>query len=142
MDNRVVDVLSYAIENNIERHLYVEHNIKDINVKVVEVHCIKLAEGTKLSEGEEESVGSDDDAKKVRFDDTEDERTTALDDGFEVIEVERPEDGTNMVGIKGKLSRIKFCANKSPKEKLIPNKKKLKLVAPAMICKLHKTKVS
>lgn len=79
MDNRVEDVLSYAIENNIERHLYVEHNVKDINVKVVEPHCIELTEGTKLSEGEEESVGSDDDARKVRFDDI-DERTTALDD--------------------------------------------------------------
>lgn len=33
---RAADVVSYAIGNNTEGHLYIQHNVKDINVKVIE----------------------------------------------------------------------------------------------------------
>lgn len=38
---------------------------------------------------------SEDDATRVRFDDTDDERTTIIDDGFEAFEMEKPKPGTN-----------------------------------------------
>lgn len=138
MDNRVVDVASYDIGNNSERHLYVEHNVKGINVKVVEPQCIDLAEGTESTEGEEESFGSDDDPGRVRFKDSEDERITRLDVVFEVIEVEGPKDGTKRVEIKGKSYRNKVYVTKSPKKKLTPKKMKMKLVAHVRIAKAHK----
>lgn len=39
-DDRVVDVATYFVGNSIEVHLYVEHNVKDIKIKVVEPQCI------------------------------------------------------------------------------------------------------
>lgn len=39
-DDQVVDVVSYAIGNRIEVHLYVEHNVKDINVKVLSLNIL------------------------------------------------------------------------------------------------------
>lgn len=74
------------------------------------------------------------------FNDSEDERTTALNDGFEVIEVDRSKDGTNKVKIKGKSYRIKVCITKLPLNKSTPKKKKLNLVAPIGVVKFHKTK--
>lgn len=97
-----------------------------------------MTEGTKSSEGEEEPFRSDDNTRKVGFEDSQDERTIVFDDGFKVIEVDRPKDGTNRVEIKGKSYRIKVCVTKSPKKKLTPKKKKLKLVAPPRIAKSHK----
>lgn len=34
-DHRAIDIATYAVGNSIEGHLYVEHNVKDIKVKVV-----------------------------------------------------------------------------------------------------------
>jgi len=59
----------------------------------------------------------DDEVKGVRFDDSEDERTTALEDGFEMVEVEAPTNGTNRVTISNKSVRIRMCGSKSPKKK-------------------------
>ncbi|KAI5423505.1 hypothetical protein KIW84_046450 [Lathyrus oleraceus] len=63
---------SFIVSENIEGHFYVEHNVKDIQVKVVEPQCIEMSPGTESSDNE---------GLRVRFDDTEDERTTAMDDG-------------------------------------------------------------
>lgn len=68
--------------------------MKDIKVKVVEYQCIELTVVVGSSDGERDD---DDDAMRVRFDDTEGERTTAVDDDFEVIEVDWPKAGTNRI---------------------------------------------
>ena len=75
--------------------------MKDINVKLIELQCIDLNEWIESSEIEDELDESDDTARKVRFDDSEDKRTTALNGGFEVIGVDRPKGGTSRVEIKG-----------------------------------------
>jgi hypothetical protein len=62
------------------------------------------------SDVEVEMFSSDDDeVKGVRFNDSEDERTTALEDGFKMVEVEASTNGTNRVTINNKSVRIKMC---------------------------------
>ena len=39
-DDCVLDVASFVVGENTEGHLYVEHNLKDIQVKVVKPQCI------------------------------------------------------------------------------------------------------
>ncbi|KAI5406233.1 hypothetical protein KIW84_052826 [Lathyrus oleraceus] len=41
-DHHVIDVATYVVGNSIEGHLYVEHNVKDIKVKMVEPQCIDV----------------------------------------------------------------------------------------------------
>lgn len=135
-DDCAGEVVCYAVGNNIERHLYVEHNVKDINIKVVEPHNIDLAEGTDVESEVEEN---DDDARKVRLGDSEDERTIALDNGFEVIEVDRPKEGAFRIENNGKSYRFRMCASKFPIKKSTPKKKKLKFIAPPWLDKDHKT---
>jgi len=50
-------------------------------------------------------------------DDSQDERTTALEDGFEVVEVEAPNNGTNRVTVNNKSVRINKCGSKTPNKK-------------------------
>ncbi|KAI5431924.1 hypothetical protein KIW84_035891 [Lathyrus oleraceus] len=126
-DDRADEVACYAVGNNIKGHLYVEHNVKDINIKVVEPHNIDPDEWTDVESEVEES---DNDAMKVRLYDSEDERTIALGDGFEVIEVDMPKEGTTIFEINGNSYRFKMRASKSPIKKSTPKKKKLELVAP------------
>lgn len=45
---------------------------------------------TDSSDKESDDDDDDDDAMRGRFDDIEDERTTVMDDGFELIEVDKP----------------------------------------------------
>lgn len=45
IDDRIVDVAMHAIGNNFEGNLYVVHNVKDINVILVETQCIDLKKG-------------------------------------------------------------------------------------------------
>ncbi|KAI5386002.1 hypothetical protein KIW84_072545 [Lathyrus oleraceus] len=137
-DDSVGEVICYAFGNNIEGRLYVKHNVKDINNKVIELDSIDL---TKENDVECEAKESDDDARKVRLDDSEDERITALDDGFEVIEVDRPKEGATIIEINGKSYRFKMYASK-PLIKKSNLKKKLKLIAPPRLVKDHKTKDS
>ncbi|KAI5435370.1 hypothetical protein KIW84_021975 [Lathyrus oleraceus] len=133
-DHCVIDVATYVVGNSIDGHLYVEHNVKDIMVKVVEPQCIDV---TVRNESSDKDVDeSDDDAKNVRFDDSGEDRTTRLNDGFEYIEVDRPKEDSNRVDINGKSYRIKMCESKSPmkKKKLTPKKKikvKVKVMSPA-----------
>jgi hypothetical protein len=74
----------------------------------------------------------DDGVKPDRFNDSEDERTTALEDGFEEVEVEAPANGTNRVTINNKTVRIKKCGSKTPKKKSPKNNNygRINLVAP------------
>lgn len=73
------------------------------------------------------------------FNDSEEEITTKLNDGFEVIEVDRPKDGSNIVEIKRNSYRINVCATKSPTTKLT-SKKKMKLIAPAAVIRVLTSK--
>lgn len=68
MDEFGVDVAIYDMGNKIEGRLYVKHNVKDINVKLVELQCISSNEETKLSKEEPEEIN--DDARRVMFDDS------------------------------------------------------------------------
>lgn len=61
-DEFVPDVVTYVIGNKIERDLYIEHNVKNINVKVVQLQCIDLNERIESSDRDEEPEKSDDDA--------------------------------------------------------------------------------
>lgn len=131
MNDCVVHVVMHAIRNNNNGDFYVERNVKDINVKVIEPQCIYLNKWIESGDGEYELEESDDDAERARFDDSEYERTTALNDEFKVIKVDRPKDDTNKVEIRGKSYRIKACTTKPSKKKLEP-----------MIDKAHKTKYS
>jgi len=106
--------------------------VLDITVKVDQPRCIDLDAG--YDEEVEMFSRDDDGVKAVRFDDNEDERTTALEDEFEVVEVEAPVNGTNRVTINNKPLRMKKCGSKTPKKKSSPKKKnnsvRLNLVAP------------
>lgn len=91
--------------------------MKNINVKVVEPRCIDLNEGTKSSVGKVEPKESDDDdARRVRFDDSAKEGTTAFNDDFKVIKIERSGNGSNRVEIKGKSYRIMVYTTMLPKD--------------------------
>ena len=54
----------------------------------------------------------------MRFDDTEGERTTAIDDTFELIVVDKPKRVPNRIEVNGMPYRFKICVNKSSKKKL------------------------
>lgn len=61
-DEFVLDVATYVIGNKIERDLYIEHNVKNINVKVVQLQCIDLNERIESSDRDQEPEKSDDNA--------------------------------------------------------------------------------
>ncbi|MCI69642.1 hypothetical protein A2U01_0090905, partial [Trifolium medium] len=58
-------------------HIYVEHNVSDVNRKVIEPKC--SGEDSEMETGDENDYS--DDAHGLTFSDNEDERTTALNDG-------------------------------------------------------------
>lgn len=64
-----MDVASYVVGNNIEGCSYVEHNVKDTNIKVVNPKCIYVTKGNESCNGEAEADESNDNARKVRFND-------------------------------------------------------------------------
>ncbi|KAI5425259.1 hypothetical protein KIW84_031165 [Lathyrus oleraceus] len=84
-DHRVIDVSTYVVGNSVEGNLYVEYNVKDIKVKVVKPQCINVTVRNESSD--EDADESDDDAMEVRFDDNEEDMATALNDGFEIVEI-------------------------------------------------------
>ncbi|CAK8544505.1 unnamed protein product [Lathyrus sativus] len=133
-DHRVIDVATYVVGNSTKGHLYVEHNVKDIKVKVVEPQCIDVTVRNESSY--EYADESDNDARNVKFNDNEEDKTTGLNDEFEVVEVDMPKEGSNRIDINGKSYRIKMCGSKLPmkKKKLTPKKKmkvKVKVMSPA-----------
>lgn len=67
------------------------------------------------------------------FDDNEVDRTTRLNDGFEVVQVDMPKEGSNRVDINGKSYKIKMCGSKLPmKKKKLTLKKKMKVKVKVM----------
>ena len=76
-----------------------------------------------------------DDALKVKLDDSEEERTATMDDGFEFIEIEKPKFDNNRVEVNGKSFRYKSCASKSLKKILTANKEKVVFVVPSKMAK-------
>jgi len=131
-DHIAEEISGYSIGNKVHGHIYVEHNVLDITVKADQPRCLDLDAG--YNEEVEMFSSDDDGGKAVRFDDSEDERTTALEDGFEVFEVEAPANGTNIVTVNNKPLRMKKCGSKTPKKKKSPKKKitsvRLNVVAP------------
>ncbi|KAK2456219.1 hypothetical protein QL285_003603 [Trifolium repens] len=78
-----------------------------------------------IAEDDDGFGSSEDEAKGVAFDDSEDERGLRLEDGFEVPCAE-PKNGTNRVIVEGKSFRVKHRANKNPsptKKTQTPKKK-------------------
>lgn len=70
-----------------------------------------MNESSELSDWKEEPKWNDDDAKKkVRFDDSVEERTTTLNVGFEIIETSTKY-GSDKVQIKGRSYIIKVCGS-------------------------------
>jgi len=94
-------------------HMYVEHNVSSNCEYVFEPKCIELMG----SEDDGDDNSSEDEARGVRLDDSEEERALGLDDGFGVFEVEQPANGSNRVEIGGQSFRLKTVANKSPGKK-------------------------
>jgi hypothetical protein len=135
-EDHIADEISIAAVGDAEdAHIYVEHNVSDISVKVLEPKCVMLG-GSSEEDDDNSCVYSSDDggAKGVKFDDSEDERGAPINDGFQVDEVDAPENGSNRVNLGGKSVRIKKCASKSAMKKNSPKKSpmhKLKLKAHA-----------
>lgn len=72
---------------------------------------------------------------RVRFDDTKDERRIAMDDGFEVIEVDEPKEGATTYEVNGHSYRFKIWASKSLIKKSPKKKGKVIDVTRARISK-------
>jgi len=136
-EGHVADEITIAVVGGgTDGHIYVEHNVSDISVKVLEPKCVMLGGSSEEEDNDKFYMYSSDDggAKGLKFDDSEDERGAPLNDGFEVYEVDTPENGSNGVNLVGKSMRIKKCASKSSMKKNSPKKspmKKLKLKARA-----------
>ena len=116
-DHIAEEISIYVVYEQTDAHIYVEHNVRDICVKVLEPQCVNINESSDEDEDNLYMYSSDDGgAKYVRFDDSEDERGGPVNDGFEVVEVDAPMNGSNRVNLGGKSVRIKKCASKSPKK--------------------------
>jgi hypothetical protein len=110
MDDVVGDIFIYSTANKVDGHLYVEHNVHNSVEKVNEPKCLDLDVGS--NEEGNVFISDDDDVKGLRFDDSENGRTTAHEDGFELIEVEQPFKWCyNRVTINNKSCRIKICGS-------------------------------
>ncbi|KAK2455290.1 hypothetical protein QL285_002760 [Trifolium repens] len=82
IDLDAYDVALYASGSDFDAHLYVEHNVSDVKKRVREPKCI--GEDSDDSDSDDnDSVDNGDDAHGVHFSDSEDERTIALNDGFD-----------------------------------------------------------
>lgn len=110
-DIKVVGI--QAMNTGTDGHMYVEHNVSSNCEYVFEPKCIELMG----SEDDGDDNSSEDEARGVRLDDSEEERALGLDDGFGVFEVEQPANGSNRVEIGGQSFRLKTVANKSPGKK-------------------------
>ncbi|XP_039682969.1 uncharacterized protein [Medicago truncatula] len=102
-----------------------------------------IAEEISGYDEEDVMVSTDDDSGKVvGFNDSEDERTTALEDGFEDVEVEASANGTNRVTVNNKTLRIKKCSSKTPKKKSPKknNSGRMNVIAPVSLLKNGKGK--
>jgi hypothetical protein len=136
-EDHIADEISIgAVGDGRDGHIYVEHNVDDISVKVLGPKCVTLGGSSEEEDDDKLYMYSSDDggAKGVKFDDSEDERGAPLNDGFEVYEADAPENGSNRVNLGGKSVRIKKCASKSSMKKKSLKKspmKKVKLKARA-----------
>ncbi|CAJ2652425.1 unnamed protein product [Trifolium pratense] len=106
LDKDADDIVDYAINNKVDAHIYVEHDVGN-NVCLVDAPiCLELQANNDIpnnigdksirvgvnddageyEEGEgsdeNETNSSEDEAKGIHFDDSEDERALGLDDGF------------------------------------------------------------
>jgi hypothetical protein len=118
-DHIADEVAIHAVGDGIDGQIYVEHNVTNMSVKVNMPNFVDLNESSGEDEDNMLMYSSDDGgAKGVKFDDSEDERATALNDGFAYVEVDAPVSGSNRVDFEGKSLRIKTCASKSPKKKM------------------------
>lgn len=97
--------------------MYVDHSVMNMNVKIIEPHCLDLNDSNEEVDEEESLEDIDNDVKGVSFDDSQDEKTTTLNGGFEVIEADRIRNGSNIVKIKEKSYRIKIYGSKSQRLK-------------------------
>lgn len=131
MNDCALGVASFVVGDNTKCHLYVDYNVTDIKVKIVEPQCIEMSAGTD---------SSDDEAMRIRFDDIEDERTTVMDNGFEIFEMNKPKVGATSIEFNGNLYRFKMCASKSPIKKSPTKKGKVIVVTPKRIAKEIKPK--
>jgi hypothetical protein len=132
MVDNIADLISMrAVAEEEDGHVYVEHNIRDSYVKVLEPRCVDINGSSDEDEDNLYVYSSDDGgARHVKFDDSEDERGAPVNDGFEAVEVEVPASGSNRVNVGGKSLRIKKCGSKSPmKKNSLKKQMKLKLKA-------------
>ncbi|KAI5423506.1 hypothetical protein KIW84_046451 [Lathyrus oleraceus] len=65
---------------------------------------------------------SNDEASRVMFDDTKDERTTTMDDGFEVFELDKAKEGVTRYKVNGNSYKFKMCSSKSSIKNLLQRK--------------------
>lgn len=124
LDNIADEIAIYAVGEGIDGQIFVEHNVTNMSVKVDMPNFVDLNESSGEDEDNLMMYSSDDGgAKGLKFDDSEDERATALNDGFAYVEVDAPVSGSNRVDVGGKSLRIKTCASKSPLKSNTPKKK-------------------
>ncbi|XP_058783363.1 uncharacterized protein LOC131658044 [Vicia villosa] len=118
-DLHVTEIAKHCILHNVEGHIWLEHFVGD-NTKWAEKPNI-------VDVGE---VSEDDDSPGVRFGDNKEERVNDDNEGFVVVEVERPDVG-NRVEVAGKNLRYKLRANKD--ESTLRSPKKIKLCVPSRV---------
>ncbi|MCI21938.1 hypothetical protein A2U01_0043109, partial [Trifolium medium] len=79
------------------------HNVVDILKKVSEPQCINSRQEVRE---EQSDCSSDDEARGLAFDDSEEERTMAINEGFE--EVDKPPEGSSRRVVSGYKRRVDF----------------------------------
>lgn len=117
--SHVAEVPNQCISNNINRHILVEHNVTKNWVRCSNLKFVDLSE-----ENEESNDG---DSKGIKFDDSEEDRANENNEGFMVVEVDRPTEGCR-ADINGMKFRYKLKANKFSSNVKSPSK--TSLVAP------------
>ncbi|WJX58901.1 hypothetical protein P8452_44307 [Trifolium repens] len=149
LDEDAYAVKDYAVSNNCVANIYVEHDVGESSGLVDVPNFINTTQGCDssqvidtekgknvvvasdnekddgIAEDDDDFSSSEDEAKGVTFDDSEDKRGLGLEDGFEVPYAE-PKNGTNRVIVEGKSYRVKHKANKNPtptKKTQTPKKK-------------------
>lgn len=94
MDANAIDVGNYVENNKYVVNIYVEHGADETSGLVDFPKCIDVSiEECVQEDNSEESDYEDnrgDEAKCIKFDDSEDERALGLDDGFDVDESPPP----------------------------------------------------
>lgn len=107
LDADAMDIVDYALSNNVDAHIYLEHGVDNMFsvdapvclelqalndvVENVDAGGFEEIEGDYGGDSENDSYSSEDEAKGIHLDDSEDERALGMDDGFGLSDGDDPE---------------------------------------------------